>query len=168
MPAAAVLIPCIAASDNRLPSSSTWLTKLFRWLIKYVCKLPNRQYSTITNSSPATAVYKLIHILLELYKEDVPLIRVLVQAPSKLTTFKCAPKWIRIFNSLTKASRAAALVWERTILTATVWTFSSASLTPTASALTTRPKHPAPSCTPAFIKVTDENRRDIVVTYYRV
>jgi hypothetical protein len=152
MPAAAVLIFCIAASDKRLPSLSTWLTKLFRWFIKYVCKLPNRQYSTITNSSPVTAEHQFITILLELYKGTVlPLMRVLVQAPSKLTTFKCAPKWIRIFNSLTKASRAAALVWERTILTATVWTFSSESLTPTASALTTRPKHPAPSCTPAFL-----------------
>ena len=82
-----------------------------------------------------------------------PFMILLVQAPSKLTTFRCAPKWIIIFNSPTKASRAATFVCERTILTATVLTDSSQSLTPTASALTTRPKHPAPSCTPSLCKI---------------
>lgn len=71
-----------------------------------------------------------------------------MQAPSKLTTFRWDPKWIRIFNSLMRASIAATLVCDLTILTATVFTVLPEPLIPTASPLTTRPKHPAPSWIP--------------------
>ena len=71
----------------------------------------------------------------------------LVQAPRRLTTFSCDPKWIIIFNSPTRDSRAAASAVERTILTATVVTGSS-NFNPVAAALTTRPKAPDPNSCP--------------------
>ena len=52
------------------------------------------------------------------------------------------------FNSLTRSSNAVTLVFDRTILTATVLDISSDPLIPTASAFTTTPKHPAPNCGP--------------------
>jgi hypothetical protein len=66
---------------------------------------------------------------------------------------------MRIFISLTSASKAAMSVSDLTIFTATVLTFtqvlstewSLGFFTPTASDLRTRPKHPAPICFPAFV-----------------
>ena len=74
-----------------------------------------------------------------------------VQAPIKLTTFRCVPKWIIIFNSPTReTSAASASAVERTILTATVVTGSS-GFKPIASPLTTRPKAPDPNSLPAIV-----------------
>jgi hypothetical protein len=49
-----------------------------------------------------------------------------------------------------RASIAETLAFDRTILMATVLTVFSEPLSPTASALTTRPKQPAPSWIPKF------------------
>jgi len=70
-----------------------------------------------------------------------------VQAPIKLTTFRCVPKWIIIFNSPTRDSSAAASAVDRTILTATV-VIGSSGFKPIASALTTRPNAPDPNSLP--------------------
>ena len=59
---------------------------------------------------------------------------------------------MRIFNSLTRASRAATLLCERVVLTATVLTVLQEPFIPAASALITRPKHPTPSCFPSFLR----------------
>ena len=70
-----------------------------------------------------------------------------VQAPIKLTTFRCDPKWIIIFNSPTSDSSAATSTVERTIFTATVVTGSS-GFSPIASALSTLPNTPDPNSFP--------------------
>lgn len=70
-----------------------------------------------------------------------------VYAPSKLTTFKCLPRWIIIFNSEAKALMYEGSVFGLTILTATV-VVVSLSIIPIASALKTTPNAPEPSCLP--------------------
>lgn len=77
----------------------------------------------------------------------------LVQAPSKLTTFKCGPKCIRILSS--DARDASAVAFEVVplgliILTATVLTLLSfgSCKEPSCLASTTTPNCPAPKCFP--------------------
>ena len=75
----------------------------------------------------------------------------LVQAPIKLTTFKCDPRRAIIFNSPTRDSMAVASAFGFTILTATVVTGSS-DFNPIASAFTTRPNAPTPNSFPKIVK----------------
>lgn len=57
--------------------------KLFRWRSRYFWMLPNRQYSTMTSSSL--------------------LLRLVVQAPSRLRMLRCLPRWIMILSSAISA-----------------------------------------------------------------
>lgn len=81
---------------------------------------------------------------------STPAITFLVQAPNKLTTFKCGPKWIMNFNSDARDSRAVGSRDDFAIFTATVlqvWSFRSRTV-PRALASTTTPNCPTPSCFP--------------------
>ena len=94
-------------------------------------KLPNRQYSTRTRKSfPVESSHQFLKNDEKRFNELIwfkfePFEMSLVQASRRLTTFWCDPKWIIIFNSPTKDSRAAASAVELTILTAYVVTSSS-------------------------------------------
>lgn len=68
-------------------------------------------------------------------------------APSKLTTFKCLPRCIIIFNSDAKDLMYDGSVFGFIIFTATV-VVVSLSIIPIASALKTTPNAPEPNCLP--------------------
>ena len=84
-----------------------------------------------------------------------PLAISLVQAPSKLTTFKWGPRWIIIFSSDASDSREVVFKEDLTILTATVLTLLSfgSCTVPICLAWTTTPNCPAPNCFPIFHKM---------------
>ena len=89
-------------------------------------------------------------------KAAIPVLMIsLVQAPSKLTTFKCGPKYIRILSSEARDASAVAFeVLGLTIFTATVLTFVSfgSCKEPISLASTTTPNCPAPKCFPLSLK----------------
>ena len=69
--------------------------------------------------------YCLIYYKTNKIKEQMinqPLRISLVQAPNKLTTFKCGPRWIRILSSDTRDSSEVGFNEDLIILTATVLT----------------------------------------------
>ena len=84
------------------------------------------------------------------YNKIIPKITFLVQAPNKLTTFRCGPKCIKIFNSDARDSRAVGSIDDLIILTATVLQVRSlrSRTVPRALASTTTPNCPTPSCFP--------------------
>ena len=100
----------------------------------------NKQFSCVIKLFHVSSIIILLPFNLYYSK---PLIRFLVQAPSRLTTLKCLPKWMRILSSDAREDSAVSSTCDLTILTATV------ELTiPTAWAWTTRPNWPAPNCLP--------------------
>ena len=101
-------------------------------------------------TSYVLALWLLLFMSQKILKKNcyLPLKTFLVQAPSKLTTFKWDPRWIIIFSSDMRALRATMLPCERIIFTATV-VFGSVSM-PIASPFKTRPNAPAPNCLPSI------------------